>query len=153
MYIIVPVGIGWSFWYRGQKRAHRDSIFLNWSGKLENNHCSGWSCCLCVVNIRQLSALLFIVVLFEAELHDKGLLITNNCEKSLLLVHFQSLQMRTIQIITTDVANYLDVWNQHQVPVFSKTVTAVVDMGTHVVINVLTLRAHLLKTFEGNYRN
>jgi len=61
------------------------------------------------VNVRQLSAVLLIVVLFEVELHDKGLLITSNCEKSLLLVHFQTLQMRTIQIITTDVANYLDV--------------------------------------------
>jgi len=61
------------------------------------------------VNIRQLSALLFIVVLFEVELREKGLLIASNCEKSLLLVHFQSLQMRTIQIITTDVANFLDV--------------------------------------------
>jgi hypothetical protein len=91
------------------ERAHRDSVFLNWSGKLENNHSLGWSCSLCVVNIRQLSALLLIVVLFEVELHDKGLLITGNCEKSLRLVHFQTLQMHTIQIITTDVANYSDV--------------------------------------------
>jgi len=61
------------------------------------------------VNIRQLSALLLTFLLFEVEHHDKGLLITSNCEKSLLLVNFQSLQMRNIQIITTDVANYLDV--------------------------------------------
>lgn len=59
--------------------------------------------------MRQLSALLLSVVLFEVELHDKGLLITSNCEKSLLLVNFQILQIRTIQIITRDVANYLDV--------------------------------------------
>jgi len=58
---------------------------------------------------KTVSALLLTVLLFEVELRDKELLITSNCEKSLLLVHFQSLQMCTIQIITTDVANYLDV--------------------------------------------